>query len=100
MVKGDRKYFRRKFGVQFLLDVIRSQYCDNEHLNPEDSKTIRVALFGLIKFYLQREVSAKEALPLGELNTFKEVFILGLQNKNFITLEFRIRTIGDKSFNI
>ena len=65
MVKGDRKYFRRKFGVQFLLDVIRSQYCDNEHLNPEDSKTIRVALFGLIKFYLQREVSAKEALPLG-----------------------------------
>ena len=69
LVKGDRKYFRRKFGVQFLLDVIRSQYCDNEHLNPEDSKTIRVALFGLIKFYLQREVSAKEALPLGEFNT-------------------------------
>ena len=77
------------------MDVIRSQYCDNEHLNPEDSKTIRVALFGLIKFYLQREVSAKEALPLGELNTFKEVFILGLQNKNFVTLEFRIRTIRD-----
>ena len=73
MVKGDRKYFRRKFGVQFLLDVIRSQYCDNEHLNPEDSKTIRVALFGLIKFYLQREVSAKEALPLGELNTGKSL---------------------------
>ena len=26
LVKSDRKYFRRKFGVQYLLDVIRSHY--------------------------------------------------------------------------
>ena len=64
LVKSDRKFFRRKFGVQFLLDVIRAHYCESTNLSIEDSKTIRVAIFGLIKYFLQREVSAKEALPL------------------------------------
>jgi hypothetical protein len=74
LVKADRKYFRRKFGVQFLLDVIRAHYCNNEGLSPEDSKTIRVALFGLVKYFLQREVTTKEAIPvLAFMLTIKQV---------------------------
>ena len=46
LIKGDRKYFRKKFGVQYLLDVIRAHYSPHDHLSSEDSKTIRVALLG------------------------------------------------------
>ena len=77
LIKSDRKYFRRKFGVQFLLDVVRNHYCENLDLLPEDCKTIRVAIFGLIKYFLQREVSAKEAIPV-------VTFILAIKNEKVI----------------
>ena len=67
LIMADRKYFRKKFGVQFLLDVIRQHYSSAEPLNGlslEDQKTIRASLFGLIKFFLQREVNAKEVSAL------------------------------------
>ena len=66
LIMGDRKYFRKKFGVQFLLDVIRQHYFHSESssLSPEDRVTIRSALFGLIKFFLQKEVNAKEVNAL------------------------------------
>ena len=59
---ADRKYFRKKFGVQYLLDVIRQHYSNNSKnsLSQEDNKTIRASLFGLIKFFLQKDVNAKE----------------------------------------
>ena len=41
------------------LDVIRAHYCTHQILSEDDCKTIRVALLGLIKYYLQREVTAK-----------------------------------------
>ena len=58
--------FRKKFGIQYLLDVIRQHYSNsnNSALNAEDRKTIRSSLFGLIKFFLQKEVSAKEVAAL------------------------------------
>ena len=84
--------YRRKFGVQFLLDVVRAHYSDNANISPDDCKTIRVALFGLIKYFLQREVSAKEALPLVSfiltcknetvLNEVMEMLIHYLESKN------------------
>ena len=46
LIKSDRKYFRKKFGVQYFLDVIRAHYCTHENLSPVDCKTIRVALLG------------------------------------------------------
>ncbi len=92
IVKDDRKAFRRKFGVQFFLDVIRKHYPPppgnnsstssgeeveedgkgeaeesprgNDALSEEDCKTIRASLFSLIKFYLQRDVTAKDVHPL------------------------------------
>ena len=62
LIMADRKYFRKKFGVQYLLDVIRQHYSNNSGniLSPEDNKTIRASLFGLIKSFLQKEVNAKE----------------------------------------
>eukprot|EP00095_Tigriopus_kingsejongensis_P009861 snap_masked-scaffold853_size88743-processed-gene-0.4 protein:Tk09861 transcript:snap_masked-scaffold853_size88743-processed-gene-0.4-mRNA-1 annotation:"neurobeachin-like protein 1 isoform x3" len=64
IIKDDRKLFRKKFGVQFLLDVIRKHYVECDALSSEDCRTIRASLFGLIKYFLQREVTAKEVYPL------------------------------------
>ncbi|CAG5122759.1 unnamed protein product, partial [Candidula unifasciata] len=62
IIKDDRKYFRKKYGVQFLLDVIRAYYIttDASRLNEEDSKTIRVSLLNLIKYYISSSIHAEE----------------------------------------
>ncbi|KNC29634.1 hypothetical protein FF38_00632 [Lucilia cuprina] len=60
MIKNDRKYFRKKFGIQFFLDVIRQHYGTPESITPEDAKTIRSTIFAIIRFYLQKDVNIKE----------------------------------------
>lgn len=60
MIKGDRKYFRKKFGVQYFLDVLRMYYGSPENINFEDSKTIRATIFAIIKYYIQKDVNIKE----------------------------------------
>ncbi|XP_075164730.1 neurobeachin-like protein 1 isoform X1 [Haematobia irritans] len=60
MIKNDRKYFRKKFGVQFFLDTIRHYYGTPENITPEDAKTIRATIFGIVRFYLQKDVNIKE----------------------------------------
>ncbi|XP_052080874.1 neurobeachin-like protein 1 isoform X2 [Mytilus californianus] len=66
IIKDDKKYFRKKFGVQFILDVIRMYYSSvrDSGLSSEDSKQIRVSLFSLVKFYIAREVTADELLHI------------------------------------
>ena len=69
IVKDDRKFFRKKFGVQFLLDVIRRHYgaaanSDSSALSREDAKTMRASLFGLVRFYLTRDVTWREVYPV------------------------------------
>ncbi|KAM7358806.1 neurobeachin-like protein 1 isoform 2-T3 [Cochliomyia hominivorax] len=60
MIKNDRKYFRKKFGIQFFLDVIRQYYGTPEGITAEDAKTIRSTIFAIIRFYLQKDVNIKE----------------------------------------
>ena len=73
MIKDDRRYFRKKYGVQFLLDVIRQYYAACELLSSDDSKTIRMSLLSLVKYYMQKELNAKEvAAILGFLSSVKE----------------------------
>ncbi|XP_059178496.1 neurobeachin-like protein 1 [Physella acuta] len=62
IIKDDRKYFRKKYGVQFFLDVIRAYYSSPEVscLGEEDSKSIRVSLLQLIKFYFMNNIRAEE----------------------------------------
>ena len=65
LVKEDRKFFRKKFGVQFFLDVVRAHYAISPtSLSDDDCKTIRMSLFGLVKYFLQKEVTAKEVIPI------------------------------------
>ncbi|XP_025103761.1 neurobeachin-like protein 1 isoform X2 [Pomacea canaliculata] len=69
IIKDDRKTFRKKYGVQYFLDIIREYYSstDDSGLSEEDSKTIRVSLFNLIKYYIIRDITADE---LGQLLGF------------------------------
>uniref|UniRef100_A0A8C8VRA3 Neurobeachin like 1 n=1 Tax=Pelusios castaneus TaxID=367368 RepID=A0A8C8VRA3_9SAUR len=57
MIKDSRRLFRKKYGVQFLLDTLRiyygSGYKDGD-LAPDDLKTIRTSLYGLIQYFLSK----------------------------------------------
>ena len=65
LVRADRKYFRKKFGVQFLLDVMRQHYSEaGLELGEEDCREVRGTLLGLVQYHLTREVSAGEVAAL------------------------------------
>ncbi|XP_053452909.1 neurobeachin-like protein 1 isoform X1 [Nycticebus coucang] len=55
IIKDSRRVFRKKYGVQFLLDTLRIYYgnnCKYNELSVEDIRTIRTSLCGLIKYFL------------------------------------------------
>ncbi|RUS76849.1 hypothetical protein EGW08_015382, partial [Elysia chlorotica] len=62
IIKDDRKFFRKKYGVQFFLDIVRQYYSTSSEscLSEEDNKTIRGALLNLIKFYVSSNIHADE----------------------------------------
>ncbi|XP_058062662.1 neurobeachin-like protein 1 isoform X2 [Anopheles bellator] len=64
IIKDDRKYFRRNFGIQYLLDVIHEHFTNNTSLTPQDAKMVRESLLRIIKYYIQKEVNIKEISTL------------------------------------
>ncbi|XP_053514799.1 neurobeachin-like protein 1 isoform X2 [Artibeus jamaicensis] len=55
IIKDSRRVFRKKYGVQFLLDSLRIYYgtdCKYSELSLDDIRTIRTSLYGLIKYFL------------------------------------------------
>ncbi|XP_031626139.1 neurobeachin-like protein 1 isoform X2 [Contarinia nasturtii] len=60
MIKDDRKYFKKKFGIQFFLDVIRQHYAVPDRLGEEDAQCVRVALLEIIKYYIHKDLNIKE----------------------------------------
>ncbi|ESO94157.1 hypothetical protein LOTGIDRAFT_232423 [Lottia gigantea] len=73
IIKDDRKYFRKKYGVQYILDVIKTYYNNKE----EDGKTIRVSLINLIKYYITHDITGDECSQLiAFLITVKEEVLL------------------------
>uniref|UniRef100_A0A8C2D486 Neurobeachin-like protein 2 n=1 Tax=Cyprinus carpio TaxID=7962 RepID=A0A8C2D486_CYPCA len=55
VIKDSRKQFRKKYGVQFLLDTVRLYYgsgSKDADLSEDDIKTIRASLCGLLKYYI------------------------------------------------
>ncbi|XP_023565929.1 neurobeachin-like protein 1 [Octodon degus] len=55
IIKDSRRVFRKKYGVQFLLDTLRIYYgsgCKHNELSLDDIQTIRSSLYGLIKYFL------------------------------------------------
>ncbi|XP_067645670.1 neurobeachin-like protein 1 isoform X2 [Eurosta solidaginis] len=80
MIKNDRKYFRKKFGIQFFLDVVREHYCAPDSITPEDAKTIRATLYAIVRFYLQKDVNIKE--------TFTIIAFLASVRQEEVVIEF------------
>lgn len=59
LIREDRVSFRKKFGSQYLLDIIKQHYnnSDPSDLSADDRKTMRQALLGILKMYINKEVS-------------------------------------------
>uniref|UniRef100_A0AAY4EZ61 Neurobeachin like 1 n=1 Tax=Denticeps clupeoides TaxID=299321 RepID=A0AAY4EZ61_9TELE len=63
VIKDSRKQFRKKYGVQFLLDTIRLHYGSNSkdtELSEDDIRTIRASLCGLLKYYISKGTTQDE----------------------------------------
>ncbi|XP_063788663.1 neurobeachin-like protein 1 isoform X2 [Pseudophryne corroboree] len=60
IIKDSRKLFRKKYGVQFLLDTIRICYSKESSLPLEDLTTIRASLYGLIRYFLSKGGTQEE----------------------------------------
>ncbi|XP_028256538.1 neurobeachin-like protein 1 isoform X2 [Parambassis ranga] len=64
VIKDNRKQFRKKNGVQFLLDTMRLYYGKSANkesdLSEDDIRTIRASLCGLIKYYISKGMSQEE----------------------------------------
>ncbi|XP_075385717.1 neurobeachin-like protein 1 isoform X2 [Tenrec ecaudatus] len=57
IIKDSRRVFRKKYGVQFLLDTLRIYYgsgCKYNELSVDDVRTIRTSLYGLVKYFLSK----------------------------------------------
>ena len=62
------------------MDTIRWFYTGLELLSNEDSRTIRHSLFGLVRFYIQKEISVKEVMPILKfLMTVKEEIVVSIK---------------------
>uniref|UniRef100_A0A2I4BEJ2 Neurobeachin-like protein 2 n=1 Tax=Austrofundulus limnaeus TaxID=52670 RepID=A0A2I4BEJ2_AUSLI len=68
IIKDNRKQFRKKYGVQFLLDAIRLYYGRNankeNNLSDDDVRTVRASLSGLVKYYISKGMSQEEMLSI------------------------------------
>ncbi|XP_055643375.1 neurobeachin-like protein 1 isoform X2 [Toxorhynchites rutilus septentrionalis] len=64
IIKDDRKYFRKYFGTQYLLDVIQEFFAGTCTLPAHDAKTVRDSLLRIIRYYIQKEVNIKEISAL------------------------------------
>ena len=62
LIHEDRLSFRKKYGPQYLLDVIKQHYQngDQSDLCIDDRKTMRQALLGILKLYLSKEITAND----------------------------------------
>nr|XP_033801863.1 neurobeachin-like protein 1 isoform X2 [Geotrypetes seraphini] len=62
IIKDSRKLFRKKYGIQFLLDTLRIHYgCTGENdLSLEDLMTIKTSLYGLVKYFLSKGATQEE----------------------------------------
>lgn len=62
--------FRKKYGIQFCLDIIRQYYAKPENLTEEDGKSVRLALLEIVKYYIQKEFSIKDVSFFLKINFF------------------------------
>lgn len=53
-------FHRKKFGIQFFLDIIRQHYATPDALIAEDAFAVRMALLDIIKYYIYKDLNIKE----------------------------------------
>lgn len=85
IIKNDRKYFRKHFGVQFMLDLIEQYFITNDILTETDTKTVRDSIYRILRYYLLKEVNIKEVMAL-------ITFLLTIKNDVVITELFSLLT--------
>jgi hypothetical protein len=59
VIKDERKYYRTKFGVQFFLDILKQHFNSIED-DLDEQKQLRSAVYGIIKYYIQRHIHIEE----------------------------------------
>ncbi|CAF4138084.1 unnamed protein product, partial [Rotaria sp. Silwood2] len=59
IIKDEKKYYRSKFGVQYFLDIIRQHFHTSEE-DTDEQKQLRSAVYGIIKYYVQRHIRIEE----------------------------------------
>uniref|UniRef100_A0AAY4EZ78 Neurobeachin-like protein 2 n=1 Tax=Denticeps clupeoides TaxID=299321 RepID=A0AAY4EZ78_9TELE len=93
VIKDSRKQFRKKYGVQFLLDTIRLHYGNSKdtELSEDDIRTIRASLCGLLKYYISKGTTQDEVQSiLGYIAAIgDEEQVRGLTSLNIEELEFK-----------
>ena len=62
LVREDRATFRKKYGTQYLLDTIKQHYNNGDScdLSLDDRKTMRQSLLGIIKLYINKEITIND----------------------------------------
>nr|CAB3264213.1 neurobeachin-like protein 1 [Phallusia mammillata] len=61
LIKENKKSLRSTFGVQYMLDVIKTYYCTSgPDLSDDDALIIRCSLLGLVKFYVIDDITSEE----------------------------------------
>ncbi|RNA18008.1 neurobeachin [Brachionus plicatilis] len=83
IIKDDKKYFRKKYGIQFFLDTIKTYFGASKNqlnsqteinvnllaesnqaalnvIDEDDQRNLRNSLFGLIKYYAQKDIRISE----------------------------------------
>ncbi|XP_060638681.2 neurobeachin-like protein 2 [Anolis sagrei] len=62
IIKDHKQRIRRKYGVQYILDSIRTYYgmCKEKPVATDDIRTVQTSLFSLVKDFLCRNFSAEE----------------------------------------
>jgi len=60
LIKNDRKSFRKRFGVQFFLDTIRTYYTTCDVLSVNHITVLRASLLDIVRFYILKDVSISD----------------------------------------
>lgn len=98
IIKDDRKYFRKKYGIQFFLDIIRQYYPKPENLSLDDAKTIRVSLLGIIKYYIQKEINVKEVTAILSFIASVKSELLVIEILEMLTIHMDNKACKDQIF--
>lgn len=60
LIRNDRKSFRKRFGVQYFLDTIRTYYTTCDVLSVNNITILRAALLDVVRFYILKEVNISD----------------------------------------